>query len=51
MTTTGYQPVLSALIKRTVGPQAAEIDRTGAGAHLAHSRRCLGLPMFDPAHT
>jgi isovaleryl-CoA dehydrogenase len=30
MTTTGYQPVLSALIERTVGPQAAAIDRTGA---------------------
>ncbi|HET9256930.1 MAG TPA: acyl-CoA dehydrogenase family protein, partial [Pseudonocardiaceae bacterium] len=27
---TGYRPVLSALIERTVGPQAAEIDRTGA---------------------
>lgn len=27
---TGYQPVLSALIEQQVGPQAAEIDRTGA---------------------
>ncbi|MGH3824166.1 MAG: acyl-CoA dehydrogenase family protein [Pseudonocardiaceae bacterium] len=30
VTSTGYQPVLSALIERTVGPQAAEIDRSGA---------------------
>ncbi|MGH4025146.1 MAG: acyl-CoA dehydrogenase family protein [Pseudonocardiaceae bacterium] len=27
---TGYQTVLSALMERTVGPQAAEIDRSGA---------------------
>ncbi|HEY6424327.1 MAG TPA: acyl-CoA dehydrogenase family protein, partial [Pseudonocardiaceae bacterium] len=27
---TGYQSMLSAVIERTVGPQAAEIDRTGA---------------------
>ncbi len=29
-TATGYQSMLSAIIERTVGPQAAEIDRTGA---------------------
>ena len=31
MTTTGCQPVLAALIERTVGPQAAEI---GSGSHF-----------------
>ncbi|MGH3753519.1 MAG: acyl-CoA dehydrogenase family protein [Pseudonocardiaceae bacterium] len=30
VTATGYQSMLSAVIERTVGPQAAEIDRTGA---------------------
>jgi isovaleryl-CoA dehydrogenase len=30
VTATGYESVLSAVIERTVGPQAAEIDRTGA---------------------
>ncbi|MDQ4009858.1 MAG: acyl-CoA/acyl-ACP dehydrogenase [Actinomycetota bacterium] len=30
VTATGYQAMLSAVIERTVGPQAAEIDRTGA---------------------
>ncbi|MGH3783611.1 MAG: acyl-CoA dehydrogenase family protein [Pseudonocardiaceae bacterium] len=30
MTATGYESVLSAVIERSVGPQAAEIDRTGA---------------------
>ncbi len=29
VTATGYQAMLSAVIERTVGPQAAEIDRTG----------------------
>ncbi len=29
VTATGYQSILSAAIERTVGPQAAEIDRTG----------------------
>jgi isovaleryl-CoA dehydrogenase len=30
VTATGYESVLSAVIERTVGPQAVEIDRTGA---------------------
>ncbi len=30
VTATGYESVLSAVIERSVGPQAAEIDRTGA---------------------
>lgn len=30
VTATGYQAMLSAVIERTVGPQAAEIDRSGA---------------------
>ncbi len=30
MTATGYQAMLSAVVERTVGPQATEIDRTGA---------------------
>ncbi|MDQ6695891.1 MAG: acyl-CoA dehydrogenase family protein, partial [Actinomycetota bacterium] len=29
VTATGYESVLSAVIERTSGPQAAEIDRTG----------------------
>lgn len=30
VTATGYESMLSAVIERTIGPQAAEIDRTGA---------------------
>ncbi|MGH3787450.1 MAG: acyl-CoA dehydrogenase family protein [Pseudonocardiaceae bacterium] len=40
VTATGYQAMLSAVIERTVGPQAAEIDRTGE--YPRDSVRALG---------